>query len=219
MIIPRQRVLLFAIACGCAATMESASSHPHVWVGMKSEIIFAPDGSVKAIRHTWQFDDLYSVFATQGLKARKKGEFTRQELAPLAQLNVESLKEYDYFTFVKVNGRKVPFAEPVYYYLDYDPKATVLTLRFTLPFKAPELAKDLRVNVYDQTWFIEFGFVKKSPVTLVGAPSACKHAVTGPAQMDSALMLRLSQLPADAQLDPSMLLGNQFANTITVRCP
>jgi ABC-type uncharacterized transport system substrate-binding protein len=196
----------------------SASAHPHVWVTMKSELIYSPEGSAKAVRHAWQFDDIFSVFVTQGIKSKKKGEFTREELAPLAKLNIESLKEFDYFTVVKASGKKLTFAEPIDYFFEYDPKASVLTLHFTLPFETPLPARELRVEVYDPSWYIDFGFVKSNPVRLVGAPAACKVSVAGPAQMDSALMLRLSQLPADGQPDPSMFLGTQFASKATVRC-
>jgi ABC-type uncharacterized transport system substrate-binding protein len=218
MITLRQCAFVIAIACGSVMSAASASAHPHVWITMKSEVIYSPDGSVKALRHAWQFDDIFSVFVTQGLKSKKKGEFTREELAPLAQLNIESLKEFEYFTVAKANGKKVTFAQPVDYYFDYDPKAAVLTLHFTLPFEMPAPAREFRVEVYDQTWYIDFGFVKNSPVRLVGAPAACKASVAGRAQMDSAMMLRLSQLPADAQLDPSMFLGTQFASKVTVKC-
>jgi ABC-type uncharacterized transport system substrate-binding protein len=214
----RQCAYVIAFACGSVMSTASASAHPHVWIGMKSEVIYSPDGSVKALHHAWQFDDLFSVFVTQGLKSKKKGEFTREELAPLAKLNIESLKEFDYFTVIKANGKKLTFAQPVDYFFDYDPKASVLTLHFTLPFETPVPARELRVEVYDQTWYIDFGFVKSNPVRLVGAPATCKASVAGPAQMDPALMMRLSQLPADAQVDPSMLLGTQFASKATVRC-
>ena len=56
---------------------------------MKSELVYAPDGSVTGVRHAWTFDDMFSVFATQGIEAKKKGEFTREELAPLAKVNVD----------------------------------------------------------------------------------------------------------------------------------
>ena len=66
---------------------------------MTSELLYAPDGTLNGVRHAWTFDDMFSIFATQGLEAKKKGEFTREELAPLAKVNVESLKEYDFFTY------------------------------------------------------------------------------------------------------------------------
>ena len=51
-------------------------------------------------------------------------------MQPLAKVNVELLKEYAYFTYAKVNGKrqKNAFLDPVDYYLEYDPKETVLTL-------------------------------------------------------------------------------------------
>ena len=70
-------------------TGGAASAHPHVWVTVKSAVVYGPDGSVIGIRHAWAFDDMYSTFATQGLEQKKKGEFSREELQPLAQVNVE----------------------------------------------------------------------------------------------------------------------------------
>jgi ABC-type uncharacterized transport system substrate-binding protein len=197
----------------------SASAHPHVWVTMKSELVYAPDGSATGVRHHWTFDDLFSAYATQGLDAKKKGEFTREELAPLAQVNVESLKDFDYFTFAKANGGKTEFNNPIDYYLGFNAKDTVLTLHFTLPFKAPVKVQDLDVEIYDPSYFVDFSFVQKDAAALVGAPATCKLTVRRPAEMDAAMALRLGQLPVDIQLDPSQYLSNQFANKLSVKCP
>ena len=97
------RLLLAALACSAAA---AAQAHPHVWVTMKSEVVYAPDGTATALRHAWTFDDMFSTFATQGLASKEKGKFTREELAPLAEVNVTSLKEFDYFTQARANGKK-----------------------------------------------------------------------------------------------------------------
>ena len=69
---------------------------------MKSEVVYAPDGTVTGVRHAWTFDDMFSAFATQGIDTKKRGVFTREELQPLAKTNVESLKDFDYFTLAKV---------------------------------------------------------------------------------------------------------------------
>ena len=90
---------------GLVLAAGAASAHPHVWVTMKSELVYSPDGSVTGIRHAWTFDDMFSVFATQGIEAKKRGEFTREELAPLAEVNVTSLKEYDFFTHAMADGK------------------------------------------------------------------------------------------------------------------
>jgi ABC-type uncharacterized transport system substrate-binding protein len=193
-----------------------ARAHPHVWVTMKSEVLYSPDGKVTAVRHAWSFDDMFSAFATQGLAGKEKGKYTREELAPLAKVNIESLKEYDYFTYARVDGVKVPMADPLNdYWLDY--KDQILTLHFTVPFKTPVKAKELAIDIYDPTIFVDFEFAKDNPVKLVGAPQ-CKLDVALPREMTFAEGKALSNIPAD-QVNTSMAWGAQFANKILVHCP
>jgi ABC-type uncharacterized transport system substrate-binding protein len=193
-----------------------ANAHPHVWVTMKSEVLYAPDGKVIGVRHAWSFDDMFSAFATQGLDAKEKGKFSREELAPLAKVNIESLKEYDYFTYARVDGAKVPMTDPTDdYWLDYTDQ--VLTLHFTVPFKTPVKAKELDIDIYDPTIFVDFAFAKEKPVHLVGAPQ-CKLDVALPREMTFAEGKALSNIPAD-QTNTSMAWGAQFANKILVHCP
>jgi ABC-type uncharacterized transport system substrate-binding protein len=217
--IHRYCVSVLAALVSVAIAGGAASAHPHVWVTMKSELVYAPDGSVTGVRHAWTFDDMFSVFATQGVDSKKKGEFTREELAPLAEVNVSSLKEYDFFTHAKANGKKVEFNEPAAgYYLDFNPKDTVLTLHFTLPLKAPVKTKDLTLEVYDREYFVDFSFADKDPVKLVGAPAQCKLSVGRPQEMNAALSQQLSRLGPD-QRDPSLTIGAEYANKILVKCP
>lgn len=214
--------LFFSVAAALAAvacTGAAASAHPHVWVTIKSELVYAPDGSVTGVRHAWTFDDMFSAFATQGIEAKSKGEFTREELAPLAEVNVTSLKEYDFFTYAKANGKKLEFSEPAAgYYLDFDKKETVLTLHFMLPLKQPVKAKDLTLEVYDREFFVDFSFAEKDPAKLVGAPAQCKLTVGKPQEMNAALAQQLSQLGPD-QRDPTLTIGAEYANKLSVKCP
>jgi ABC-type uncharacterized transport system substrate-binding protein len=208
------RILLALAAVLVAAP---ARAHPHVWVTMHSELVYAPDGSVTGIRQHWAFDDMFSAFAIQGLEAKDNGAFSRAELAPLAKTNVESLKEYDYFTFATADGNKAPLGDPLPdYFADY--KDSVVTLHFTLPFKTPVKAKLLKIDIYDATIFVDFSFAKDKPVALAGAPDACKLDVVPPREMTWAEGKALSDIPAD-QPNTLMAWGAQFANKILVNCP
>jgi len=212
-------LLLGAALASLAIGAAPASAHPHVWVTVHSELVYGPDGAVTAVRHIWSFDDMFSTFAVQGIESKKKNQFTREELAPLAAVNVTSLKEYDFFTYAKADGQPVAFNEPpTGYYLEYDPKQTVLTLHFMLPLKTPVKAKDLTVEVYDREFFVDFGFAEKNPAKLVGAPAQCKLSIKNPQQMDTNLAQQLSQLAGD-QRDPSLTIGSEYANKIVVKCP
>jgi ABC-type uncharacterized transport system substrate-binding protein len=207
---------IFLVVLSGLATGSLAQAHPHVWVTMQTELVYAPDGSITGIRHAWSFDDMFSTFATQGLESKEKGKFTRDELAPLAKVNVESLKEYDYFTYATADGKKAELTDPAAgYWLDY--KDQVLTLNFLLPFKAPVKAKELKVEIYDPSIFVDFAFAKDNPVQLAGAPK-CKFDVVLPREMTFAEGKALSQIPVDEK-NTTMAWGAQFASKILVHCP
>ncbi len=192
-----------------------AEAHPHVWITATSELIYAPDGSITGVRHAWTFDDMFAAYALQGTESKTKGVYTREELAPLAQTNVESLKEYAYFTFAKADGKKQKFLEPVDYFLDYkDPQ---LTLHFTLPLKEPVKPKQLSVEVFDRSFFIDFQMAKKDPVRLVGAPAACQMNLQRPSD-GSAVAQKLNEQTFASGGDNANF-GAMFANKITVDCP
>ena len=87
-----------------------------------------------------------------------------------------------------------------------------------LPLKAPVKAKDLTLEVYDREYFVDFSFAEKDPVKLVGAPAQCKLSVARPQEMNAALSQQLSQLGPD-QRDPSLTIGAEYANKISVKCP
>ena len=203
---------------GLLLAVGVASAHPHVWVTMKSTVVYGPDGAVIGVRHAWAFDDMYSAFATQGLESKKKGEFTADELKPLAKVNVESLKEYDFFTYAKVNGKKVTFVDPVDYSLEFNSKDTVLTLTFLLPLQTPVKARALELEVFDPSYFVDFALAEKDAVALMGAPAGCQFNVGKPQEMSKELADRLAAIPPSGQI-PDNSYGAAFSNKISVKCP
>jgi ABC-type uncharacterized transport system substrate-binding protein len=203
---------LIATACAAIAFANPAKAHPHVWVTVTSEVIYDAKGAVTGVRQAWKFDDMYSAFALEGLPQKTKGVFTREELAGLAEVNITTLKESEFFTFAKAAGKDVVFGDASNYWLDY--KDETLTLNFTLPFKSPLHAKNLSIEVYDPSYFVDFGFAEKDAVALVGAPAHCKAAVEKPKEMSLAQGKQLSE---SSFMDGNW--GQNFASTIAVTCP
>jgi ABC-type uncharacterized transport system substrate-binding protein len=199
------------------AVSGPALAHPHVWVTMQSELVYAADSSVTGIRHAWRFDDMFSTYALQGIESKKKGVFTREELAPLAEVNVTSLKEYDYFNYARIEGKKQKgaFADPIDYWLDFTD--SILTLHFTLPFKQPVRARNLEIDVYDPEFFINFEFVEDNPVSLIGAPAQCTLTTLRPNDMTYPSSQRLDKSFQASEAFAGM--GSRFANKVLVKCP
>jgi ABC-type uncharacterized transport system substrate-binding protein len=204
-------VALGLVALGFAAS--AAQAHPHVYVTMKSEIVYDAEGRMTGIRHHWTFDDMFSSYATQGLESKEKGKFTREELQPLAEVNVTSLKEFDFFTQGKVDGKKAEFEQPIDYFLEQ--KDDLLTLHFTLPLKTPAATKAIDLDIYDPLYFVAFEFADKEPITLKGAPASCKLSTKKLGDETQAKSLSESIF---SRPDPNNPFGAQFANKIAVKC-
>ena len=85
-----RRSIAFAAAVAAVAVMSaSAGAHPHVWVTVKSELIFAPDGWLTGVAvHAWMFDDMVSTFAVQALKSRGSRAVHPRGSRSLAETNV-----------------------------------------------------------------------------------------------------------------------------------
>jgi len=210
------RFLSIVLATLALLMAAEAQAHPHVWVTMKSEVVYGADGAATGVRHAWTFDDMFSTFATQGLESKEKGKFTREELAPLAQVNVESLKDFDYFTVARANGKKAELKAPVDYYLEFTDG--LLTLHFTLPLATPVKAQSLDFEMFDPTWFVDFSFAEKEPARLTGAPADCKLTVMRPGEGGQS---KATGQPGEAFFNNpgASNYGAQFSNKIAVKCP
>jgi ABC-type uncharacterized transport system substrate-binding protein len=95
-----------------------AAAHPHVWVTTETTVLY-DNGTIVGLRHKWSFDDFYTSMALQGLDANNDGVYDRSELAELAKVNIEGLKEFDYFTVVKLAGETLKFQAPKDFYLEH----------------------------------------------------------------------------------------------------
>ena len=92
------------------AASAPALAHPHVWVGTQTKIIFE-NGALSGLRYTWLFDEMYTANAIEGLDKNKDGKFEAAELEELTKVNIEGLKEFDYFTAATMAGEALQFGD------------------------------------------------------------------------------------------------------------
>jgi ABC-type uncharacterized transport system substrate-binding protein len=157
----------------CGAFTLPAQAHPHVWITTETTVLYER-GSFVGLRHTWTFDEFYTAMAIEGLDKNKDGKYDREELGKLAEVNIEGLKEFGYFTTAGLAGQELKFAEAEDYWLEH--KEDVLSLHFTIRFEHPvsEQAKGLTFAIGDPTYFIAFQPAKVGAAKLdKGAPTAC----------------------------------------------
>jgi ABC-type uncharacterized transport system substrate-binding protein len=201
-----------------AAIATPAAAHPHVWVTVETTVVYDA-GKVTGLRHKWTFDDMYTAMAIQGLDANGDGTYTREELAELAKVNMDGLKEFAYFTVAKLGAETLKTTEPSDAYLEY--KDNLLSLYFTLPLEQPVAAdKDgFNFSVFDESFFIAFEFGKTDAIKLAGAPTGC-HASVGIPENELAQFKALNE-SFGGQLssgDQNAGMGMGYAQTVTLGC-
>jgi len=210
----------FAFSLALILTLGSAlpaQAHPHVWVAVRSEVVFGMDGKILGVRHAWEFDEMYSAFAVQGLGKDGKPP-TKEELAPLAKTNVESLAEFDYFTYAKQNNAKAAFRPPEDVTLESSSRK-IVTLRFFLPLETPVAAKKpFSFQIYDPTYFVSFAMEKKTPVTMAQAPAGCSVSLMEPAPLVASDNQKLSEAFFQ-NMSPGADFGVKLATRVVVACP
>jgi ABC-type uncharacterized transport system substrate-binding protein len=212
----RRPALALILAALLAFAPAAAAAHPHVWVTVRSKIGFA-DGKVVSVTHDWVFDEMYSSFATQGIA--KKGELVkREQFAPLAQENAQSLAEIGYFTTLKIGGKPAEFGSVTDYWMEERPDHLV-EFHVTLPLKTPaSLAKFMTLRVADPEFFIDFEFDDKDPVTLVSAPAGCSASVAKPKPLEEGDKKKLDE-SFFTNLSPGSNFGFKMASSAIIACP
>ena len=206
----------FLIALSFAARAVPASAHPHVWVTYETTVVYE-NGAVTGVEHTWTFDDMYTAMAVEGLDKNHDGIYDRDELAELAKVNMDGLKDFDYFTFARLGASSLKFSGPSDAWLEHT--NGVLHLHFKLALATPVLAdaEGLTFSVYDPTFFIAFEPEKKDALKLSGAPAGCAASFEDPnASKNAADTKKLGDALAQQLGGQGMNLGQ--TPTVLVTC-
>jgi ABC-type uncharacterized transport system substrate-binding protein len=215
------RAALPALGLLCALAATPAQAHPHVWIKMQSDIVFNDQGLITGVNVSWTFDDAYAQVALDGLDKNGDGVYDPSELEPLTSENLDSLKDYDYFTYVRYDGKPQAIGTPIDAGQIYSENK--LQLHFQVPLVTPldPTKGEFVLKTYDPEFFIAFDYEKDAPVSVIGnMPKTCELVV--------------KPVPTDAELDQTKAMlatkgtdwkppededfGSLFAQPVTIQC-
>ena len=214
---PLRSALGAGLALAAALVPGAVAAHPHVWVTVETEVVYDAGKAITGFRHKWTFDEGYSRFAVEGRDTNGDGQYDRKELEELAEVNINSLKEFEYFTFPKSGDTVLARSDPKDYWLEYH--NGLLTLFLTLPLTEPLAAdktKNFIFGVYDPTFYVDFALAEKEPVRLSAAPSGCAPVIKEP---DPAAVQRGAQTLSQLTPEPSGSIAEQYAKSVSISCP
>lgn len=217
----RRRMVVPALALICAAGATPAAAHPHVWIEMRSDVVLNEQGLITAVNVMWTFDDGYAQMALDGLDANGDGVYDPSELEPLTRENLESLKDYDYFTAIRFNGQKQPLGPAVNAGQIYSGDKLQLHMQVPLLTPLDPTKGEFVFKVYDPDFFIAFDYPKEDPVSVIGKlPPSCALVVK-PVPTDAEVQQTrdmLSTKGPDWKPENDEDFGALFAQPVTIQC-
>jgi ABC-type uncharacterized transport system substrate-binding protein len=215
-----RRAAAAALVASMAAAVPAAA-HPHVWIEMRSDVVFDDQGQITAMNLMWTFDDAYAQMALDGLDANGDGVYSPAELAPLTRENIASLKDYGFFTVMRYKGEKQELGEVTQFGQIWSNEK--LQLHMQVPLKTPvdPMKGEFVAKVYDPDFFIAMDYAKDEPVTVIGAlPKGCEMAVK-PVPTDAEIeqtRTMLSTKGPDWKPENDEDFGALFAQPVMVKC-
>lgn len=209
------RVAAFLASVLLCLVPASGEAHPHVWIDMHTELHFDAEGRLDAIGVHWTFDEFYSAFAVEGAQKTADG-YDDKLLAGLAEVNLQNLEEWNYFTEVAAGGDTIATGKATDGKSTWDDETGRLTLSFVVPLTAPQpsIAAPVKIRIYDPSYYISIDYQKDDPVRMSGnAPAGCTTRTEIP-NVENVW----TTLPESAFTDASTQLGAYFAPVVTVTC-
>jgi ABC-type uncharacterized transport system substrate-binding protein len=173
----RQLALGAAVVAGLLQWVSSpAAAHPHVFITSDAAFQFAGN-MVTGVRIGWLFDDVFSDDVIQEHDRNHDGRFDAKEVADIEAHAFQAVKDFHYFTYIWVAGKML---EPIRV-RDFNAQQVNghLIYGFTVPLAQPVDPRTTRVQLemYDETYFVQFDLAPKQAVRVEGAPYACRGKV------------------------------------------
>lgn len=206
-----------AIAALLACTVP-ASVHPHVFAEARLDVVLGPDHrTVKALRHLWRFDDLFSSTVLMEFDANADLKLDADELEQVANTIHASLADFNYFQMVTVNGKDVKMKPPPGIMANFENNQLIILFE-SEPETPIQLTGDIRLGVYDPTFYTAIDFIDDANMAVEGLPSSCVRTVIRP-DPDTALAENQQTLTEAFFNDPAGTdMSRIFATKLELKC-
>lgn len=131
-------------------------AHPHVFVTYKIAFVF-DEKNFSGFRINWLFDDITSSMMFEDFDTDKNGKIEGAEVKKIRAEILENMKEYNYFTNIKINGKNFKFI-PFQDFKVQVKKNKVIAYDFFVACKIISKKTPQKVDIFlkDSTNFIDF---------------------------------------------------------------
>jgi ABC-type uncharacterized transport system substrate-binding protein len=212
----RTRTAMLAIAATLATT-DPASVHPHVFAEARLDVAVNPDETVKALRHVWRFDDVFSSTVLMEFDKNSDLKLDDSELEEVSKTVFDSLAEYNYFQLVTANGKDVKMKPPAKLMANYENDQLIILFE-SEPAQPLKLSGKIDFGIYDPTFYTAIDFTEDDNMAVDPMPASCTREVVRP-DPDTAIAQNQKTLTEAFFNDPAGTdLSKIFATKLELNC-
>ncbi|MDQ6433694.1 DUF1007 family protein [Mesorhizobium sp. LHD-90] len=206
-----------AAALLLGASTGPALVHPHVFAEARLDVVINPDRTVKALRHLWRFDDLFSSTVLMEFDKNSDLKLDDAELQDVANTVHASLAEYNYFQVATADGKDVAMQPPPKLIASFEDQQLIILFE-SAPKEPLKLSGKVDFGVYDPTFYTAIDFTEDANLTVVDKPADCSTTVIRP-DPDEALAQNQSTLTEAFFNDPTGTdMSKIFATKLEIAC-
>lgn len=147
-----------------------ALSHPHVFITQKIKIVFDKQG-LAGFSIYWMFDDMFTSMIIGDYDKNQNEALEKSEVALIKKEAFSYVSNYNYFTFVKIDGK--PF--DVKFIQDFSAELhdKILIYKFFIPCHVIALSnvKNVTIASYDPSYYSAIFFANNNSVSLDNSES------------------------------------------------
>ncbi len=195
-----------------------AYAHPHNWITLKTEFTLDERGQLTALLQHWKFDIYYSEIRLADIKNEYRDQ--QQGLDQVAKEMAKNLKNYNYFSELKINDQLIALTEPSTRSLstvfEKDQQQLILTMGFKLEEPWSIGNKTLSWRVFDPTYYIDMRHQKLSQILIhKSKDTECSTHIESPKLSEEMIKYAAS---LDRTQKNTQGLGDYFAEKVLIRC-
>lgn len=139
------------------------SAHPHIFIDADITVVLDKKG-LAGIKIQWLFDVMFSEMMLHDFDKNGDRQFNKTEQKIVKEEIFNNLKEYQYFTFITIDGKKfeVKFVKNFSTII----KNKKMMFEFFIPchVKITKTSKEIKFAMYDKSYYTDIALIKKNPI-------------------------------------------------------
>lgn len=150
-------VLLFA------ASPAVLVSHPHVFIDTRVTVRFSGEG-IQGFGITWLFDEMFSSMIIADFDTDGDGSFSPAEIEAIKKGAFSNLKNFHYFTYIRVEGEDRPFDAVREFRTSIQDGRLVYAFFIPVGIPVSGSTRHITVAAYDESYYCDVTFAEHEPL-------------------------------------------------------